>query len=383
MMRIARCLICALLLGVPGYGEEPVDALPGVDCPPGWLPPIPRITAIGDASGPMIPLPQTEPVSLAKRHWRFRLDWYVEGEGVAVYLDGELISDPLFAPSASYPHGCFAVCLPERLPPGLYELTVRTAPYDLWCYPASRASEPVVIRYQPRAWQHYMWSPHDAARCAEVVGMKVISALSQCFCRVAEDLLTRLTELIAPARLDATAKPLAFGSTPAAHPLGRADEVGPGLSGPERPEEVQRDPPGSHFFLAAAHFPLRKYGLHGEPSEEEGAVIYEGMRFAGQRNGRYDVDFLVRIPAMPTTLRLQFLIQSRGAGADRQCPKTWYTVTLPPIEIRPPQDSSGKFESRVYCIHHDGYSPAIEKIGGDLGQIRREGTARFGFGTSL
>jgi hypothetical protein len=106
-----------------------------------------------------------------------------------------------------------------------------------------------------------------------------------------------------------------------------------------------------------------------------GALIYEGMRFSFQDDGRYEVSFVIDTPATPTVLDLQFLIHLDG---------NWHTVTLPPIRIEPEKSPQGKYEGKTDRIDHCGYSAAIERLWPLLRdivpEIRRQGTARFGFG---
>jgi hypothetical protein len=132
-------------------------------------------------------------------------------------------------------------------------------------------------------------------------------------------------------------------------------------------------------FLSTAHFPRRQFGMRGEVYDDEGAVIYEGMRFSANDDGRYRVSFVVGTPAVPTTLRLRFLLHVRDL--DGHC--RWHTVTLPPIQVQPEQDSRRRHQPGIWQIRHCGYSPSIASAGQySIAEIRREGTARFGFGLS-
>ena len=130
-------------------------------------------------------------------------------------------------------------------------------------------------------------------------------------------------------------------------------------------------------FFSTAHFPRRHFGSRGEVFDREGAMIYEGMQFSANCQGQYLVRFVVGTPATPVTMQLRFLLHVNDI--DGYC--RWHTVTLPPIEIPPPQDSSGRYQPGSWLIRHCGYSPAL--VGNMPVDIRREGSARFGFGDAL
>ena len=92
-------------------------------------------------------------------------------------------------------------------------------------------------------------------------------------------------------------------------------------------------------FDAAAHFPLPGFGLSGEATEGEGAIIYEGMRFAITEDGRYQVRFVVGTPAMPVTMRLQLILEDEGT-------RNRYTLTLPPISIPEADEPANTFQKQ-------------------------------------
>jgi len=161
----------------------------------------------------------------------------------------------------------------------------------------------------------------------------------------------------------------------------------PDAKGEKDDKSKSPDSPGSaslqryqcdHRFDDPAVFPLTSFNRFAPPVHEEGAVIYEGMRFAVREDGRYQVRFLIGTPAMPVTLRLQVVLRA-GDGSQ-------YTVTLPPITI-PSHDPDAEIVQQVHeniqLVHHEGYLPAIQGLGGNLAVVRREGTARFGFGVDV
>ncbi|WP_337177225.1 hypothetical protein [Paludisphaera sp.] len=170
---------------------------------------------------------------------------------------------------------------------------------------------------------------------------------------------------------------------------------------PDERDQVEDGPPrlGSdedpalHFdFAAPAHFPLPRFGDCDEYLDDEGVLIYEGMRLDVASDGRYEVRFIATTPAMPVTLRLQLSL-ARHDGSER-------TVTIPPIEVPPYTNGRGEYEPATWKIRHQGYSynlatrpspqvrdsdfpdlpaPGREnlRIAG-FHSVRREGAARFG-----
>lgn len=153
-------------------------------------------------------------------------------------------------------------------------------------------------------------------------------------------------------------------------------------------------PQSPFYFASAAHFPLREFGLRGEPLERDGILIYEDMAFHFDREGNYEVHFRASAPKMPATMRLQFQIQPH-----RNSP--WYTVTLAPIEFPYPVSIDDKSHSscgtcEADCKHDSkeccgkarecvckGHSEILRRCYGEMSEdakIRRTGTARIGFG---
>ncbi len=134
-----------------------------------------------------------------------------------------------------------------------------------------------------------------------------------------------------------------------------------------------------HAFPDPAHFAVREFGNRGEVFPREGLIIYEGMRLRWcSKSGHYEVSFAAEAPPEPVTLRLQFVI-----GLKSQDGKDWragnYTITLPPIRLEDSEVRSQR-ESKSWTIRHTGYSPILCK--GQVCEIRRLGTARFGFNTT-
>ena len=136
-----------------------------------------------------------------------------------------------------------------------------------------------------------------------------------------------------------------------------------------------------HRFDQPARFPIPTFGLAGEPLEEPGVVIYEGMRLAIRPDGRYQVRFVAETPAMPVTMRLQFILADQWTGAI-------VPLTLPPITI-PAEPSPKKsatqgtvrpVAARQQNIHHEGRLPILDLSPEGLQVVSRSGVARFGYG---
>jgi hypothetical protein len=140
-------------------------------------------------------------------------------------------------------------------------------------------------------------------------------------------------------------------------------------------EKTVREYAENFRFLAPAHFPVPGFGARGEVVDRMGALIYEGMRFSCDPNGDYQLEFVARAPALPTTLHLRFLLEKDGHA--------WRTVTLPPIELRPEGARSMDYKPAIYRVSQCGYSAALDQDEGPYHSIRREGSARFGFGYEL
>jgi hypothetical protein len=136
-----------------------------------------------------------------------------------------------------------------------------------------------------------------------------------------------------------------------------------------------------HRFDQPARFPIPAFGLAGESLEEPGVVIYEGMRLAIRPDGRYQVRFVAETPAMPVTMRLQFILADQWTG-------TTVPLTLPPITI--PAEPSPKrsatqgtvrpVAARQQNIHHEGRLPILDLSPEGLQVVSRSGVARIGYG---
>jgi len=135
-----------------------------------------------------------------------------------------------------------------------------------------------------------------------------------------------------------------------------------------------------------AHFPLPTFGSSGENLQNQGALIYEGMRFIVGTDGKYQVRFVVGTPAMPVTIRLQLVLLDEFS-------QQLSTLTLPPITI-PRKERATTFTERRraptvnesgYLVHHEGHLP-MASAAWDVSRvctILRKGTARFGYGVDV
>lgn len=145
-------------------------------------------------------------------------------------------------------------------------------------------------------------------------------------------------------------------------------------------------PPSPFIFAAPAHFPIREFDINGRMYERKGATIYEDMTLTFDREGNYRVSFRIEIPPMRTVLRLQLLLQCHAGGP-------WHTITLNPIELEPKYEESDPTMDReervlftIYPIVREGHSEILQRYYGEFGAggtIRRQGTARFGYGVKV
>ena len=392
----------------------------------------PEIIAVSNGSLDVsAPLPREGSVSLSERTWRLKLSNVHCGDQVIISLDGHPIRGK---PTVDKNQG--TVSIEPNVPPGLYSLIAQVVPAGCDRQLASQPSKPVVIRYEPgNVWtkSKQETSAADTAKtAAEGPPTAAVEARSDAFLwrpappkRQSRPPLPRRPwhpwhrqlarwqselqywqskldkwhlelenwhrELLSRASSseprEGTARdgktrggPDAFCAVPKPNRVPQEGDTNSIPTCDEKGESEQSGEPrySTHFrFLSPAHFPLRGFDPQAGVLDREGALIYEGMRFSCDRNGQYQVSFLVRTPAMPTTLQLRFLVQKKGK------PKPWQTVTLPPIQIEPDKDRQDGPKAAVWRIRHCGYSAAIESHAGFIQTIRREGTARFGFGASL
>lgn len=202
-----------------------------------------------------------------------------------------------------------------------------------------------------------MAQPHNIAVC-EALELEALQH-ERMLASAAGDLRTRITqEAFALARAEALAEREAelaanvdvINLAPAAKP----------------PEQALRR---SFYFAAPAHFPLRGFGPQGDVYDLHGALIYEDMEFAFNENGDYEITFRVGTPAVPTTLKLQFIVDC-GEGT------TPFPITLEPLYF--PAATVEHREIRPAVVH--GRSEILRRRFTEIADIRRDGTAQFGFG---
>lgn len=305
------------------------------------------VSGDGTAPGPLRP---GEPVTVIGRRLTLKLANVARGDYVAVYLDGERIAEPPIPT-----HDVCALQVHIDQPPGVYALTARVLPVRYGYQVASPPSSEVMIRLRPENGRARLVSPPSAEQGGQNG--------KNCDSRSKTD-----------------ERELAFSAAPSRKRIPLQDEREPEESKPKQCDSAQDAKlPRTHWFTSAAHFPVRDFGARGEVIGREGAVIYEGMRFSHNDQGRYEVSFLVGTPAAPTTLRLRLLVKVR----EKDGSAVWQTLTLPPIRIGLDQDAGGKHQPAVWRICHQGYSAMLACNPGRIIIIRREGTARFGFGASL
>jgi hypothetical protein len=183
-------------------------------------------------------------------------------------------------------------------------------------------------------------------------------------------------------------------------------------------------------FESPARFPIPRFAPGGAMEEQDGALIYEGMRFVATPAGSYEVRFVVSTPAMPVTLRLQVVLEydkrtmwdrrhrpnanpgesqlqlregleapsrfrlREALETPRMGPPFGYpatapgfrppagtvfrVITLPPIIMPPYRNTRGQFEAATWQVRQVGHSAFLNLYGLDWLSVDRQGTARFG-----
>ena len=102
-------------------------------------------------------------------------------------------------------------------------------------------------------------------------------------------------------------------------------------------------------------------------------TILEGMRISAAANGTYRVEFKYIAPRTPAILHLQIQIRSDETSG-------WKTLTLAPIVIKP--INYDEPDTMVHQVVREGYSSALERVGGYIDQARRRGSAVSGYNFS-
>jgi len=352
------------------------------------LPDPPRIVAISDVGGVPVPVRGTGLVSITKPEVIVRLANVSPNASVVAYLDGKPISTALAQESC-----CRTLRLQGHLTPGIHALRLRTVTSGGSCSVTSEPSQEVVFHYYDE--DVYLLRPgengdngrttakgksldRDASADYTITDKATSSDGSSSTASFtiavradalkkseaeAKDAQTQARDAVLSAQAEEAAADWRIEKAEAEARIARAEAVTSPLS--------------PFYFASAAYFPIRQFGVQGQVLEREGAVIYEDMAFSFDREGNYNVRFTVGTPAVPTTIQLRFLIQPCPGGP-------WYTITLEPIGFPPTKIADGKYTPSVFRNHVvEGQSEVLRRCYGEMGQnatIRREGTARFGFG---
>lgn len=325
----------------------------------------PKIVSVANKGEHAGPIPERGTIVVTADEISVRFATMEPGMTVAAYLDGKRIEKSGDWGCGRGTSGCTGnFAIGNAVPPGRYSLTIRAFASQQPDSPASPPSEPVLIQYQPRAATVGQFQGING--CCHGYGSMPCPSCLDCPIEVR-------AAFAEPERN-------AFASLPTAERLEQAAgnvKIQSHNEGPEDPSNATLSLPQYEYrFFAPAHFPLRQFGPRGEVVDRDGVIIYEGMRFAVDQVGQYDVDFIAGIPAIPTILQLQFLVRVEEGNT------RWRTVTLPPIVVDPKGQFPGSNESGVVKIHHTGYSVALNGLSCQgIQEIRRQGSARFGFGT--
>ncbi len=102
-------------------------------------------------------------------------------------------------------------------------------------------------------------------------------------------------------------------------------------------------------------------------------TILEGMRLTASANGSYRLEFKYIAPQTPAIVHLQIQFLSDETSG-------WKTLTLAPITVKPIDYDEP--ETVVHQVVREGYSAALERVGGNVIQVRRRGSAVSGYNLS-
>ena len=102
-------------------------------------------------------------------------------------------------------------------------------------------------------------------------------------------------------------------------------------------------------------------------------TILEGMRLTAAANGSYRLEFKYIAPQTPAIVHLQIQFLSDETSG-------WKTLTLAPITVKPIDYDEP--ETVVHQVVREGYSAALERVGGNVIQVRRRGSAVSGYNLS-
>ena len=115
----------------------------------------------------------------------------------------------------------------------------------------------------------------------------------------------------------------------------------------------------------------RAYSVDGAVAGD--LTILEGMRISAAANGNYRVEFKYIAPLTPAIVHLQIQFRSDHISG-------WKTLTLAPIAVK--SIDYDEPETMVHQVVREGYSAALERVGGYIDQVRRRGSAVSGYNLS-
>jgi hypothetical protein len=314
----------------------------------------PMILGIADAGCDPVAVSEFSMVPIRGDALVLKVDYVPPNHNVLVLLNGQPIACKPFCDG-----GCVEVALNEHAAPGVHMLSVRFTSPDQVCTLASAESVPVAI--------HYFCPEHYIAVDGRLPDLSTLSNNPKCICpdtRCAQCGEANCTSDCSPTGRKKAAKARKKAKLES-QPEPKADE-------PHRKEFT---------FLTSAHFPLPEWTGGGEPPGSEGAVIYEGMTVSIGEHGRCRIRGLISTPPVPTTLRLRFRVKIEGDNGGH-----WYTITLPPMEIPPQLDNSGRPVRGVHRLQDLASEisvpavPILNENRSKITNMQREGTARFGYG---
>jgi hypothetical protein len=361
------------------------------------LPTPPTIVGLSDAEAIPNPLPPNRRVKITQQEIRLHFANLTADAEVVVYLNGKPFGPTTHAPDAD--PCCRIARLPGRIVPGVHTLTARLVASETGCPITSEPSNDVVFHFYDE--DAYLLRP-AAQSFAFPQGIPVgqqqrTEPSNLTFTRKQEsipagrpssDSTNPATPPVSTSTSTPCSDPADACSTrsivQAARAAARRSEANADvrIEIVEAQTRIQRAqatqvPPSPYYSASAAHFPLPGFGLRGETIDRPGAILYEDMRFAFDRDGHYNLRFSAEIPALPTTFHLQLHVQPHDAGPS-------FTITLAPITLRPEKEENGLVQSRTVHDHVvEGHSEILRRCYPQLGAhatIRRTGSARFGYG---
>ncbi len=139
-------------------------------------------------------------------------------------------------------------------------------------------------------------------------------------------------------------------------------------------EQVWRDDQivSEVVFDAPAYFSRKRYGRRAQEDARMGLVLLEGMQLASHANGRWQLRIPYLQPTSPVVVHLQLQFKTQAGH--------WKPLTIEPICIPAGPECQECEQAASPEIVRTGYSAILEREVGYFTEIRRRGSATFGWG---